>query len=263
MITERFKMLEHWIRERENIRLRREAGEPKPWTTDPVLQNYRFCNVHREDDKVTRWIARNWRDPNNGHENMVLAMALARLVNWPDSLMQIGFPYEWDPDEFIDVMRYRRENGLKGWTGAYMITAEANGSPKEVSVARTLDFIDARSWYPSTCYALWEKLQDAPRVGSFIAAQIVADVKHTDALIEAEDYLTFCAPGPGSMNGLNWLLGKDMHTAWRQADFSDVVNSLRASMGHVVEMDAQDMQNCLCEVFKYQRGYSRSKYPGV
>lgn len=43
---------------RETIRVRKDAGEPRHrWTVDAVLSQYRFCNVFREDDKVTRWFA--------------------------------------------------------------------------------------------------------------------------------------------------------------------------------------------------------------
>jgi hypothetical protein len=53
----------HWIKEREAIRKRREAGEPPPWTDDAILRNYSFRNVQREHDRVTRHIAQNWREP--------------------------------------------------------------------------------------------------------------------------------------------------------------------------------------------------------
>ena len=46
--------LVYFITEREAIRLKKEAGEPKPWTSDPILQQYRFCNVRRMDDKVSK-----------------------------------------------------------------------------------------------------------------------------------------------------------------------------------------------------------------
>ena len=42
-----------YFQERESIRLKRERGEPGPWTTDEVFQNGRFLNVFREDDRGT------------------------------------------------------------------------------------------------------------------------------------------------------------------------------------------------------------------
>lgn len=47
-----------YAREREAIRIAKEAGQPRHrWTVDAVLTQYRFCNIFREDDKVTRWFA--------------------------------------------------------------------------------------------------------------------------------------------------------------------------------------------------------------
>lgn len=43
-----------WIGEREVVRLRREAGEPKPWTDDPILRECSFCNVRREEGRPRR-----------------------------------------------------------------------------------------------------------------------------------------------------------------------------------------------------------------
>ena len=264
-LEDRLTTLKFWIEERENIRRAKDRGDSKPWTDDPILQSYRFCNVHREDDTVTKWIRNNWRLPYADHPNMVGAMAMARLVNWPDTLDELGFPEKWDRDRFIRIIEARRKTGKKSWTGAYMVTAEMGegAPPKEVSVAKTLDwFFEDEPWDLDSCQHAWFEFQEAPRVGSFISAQIVADLKHTPVLSAASDKDTFCAPGPGSINGLNWLTGTPMMQSWRQDCFERVVNQLRKEVEHVEPMDAQDMQNCLCEIFKYQRGSSRSKYNG-
>ena len=89
----------YWIQEREKVRQLKEAGAPKPWTDDEVLQRYRFCNVRRMDDKVSRWLFENWYQPNFDHPNMLLACALARFINLPASLEVIGFPTQWRPDK--------------------------------------------------------------------------------------------------------------------------------------------------------------------
>ena len=53
MLTKNQEALVHWITERWSILKKREAGQSKPWTEDKVLQSEYFCNVNREDDKVT------------------------------------------------------------------------------------------------------------------------------------------------------------------------------------------------------------------
>lgn len=254
--------LKFWIKERETIRIKKESGLKRPWTTDPMLATYRFCNVHREDDKVTRYIKEHFRDPYPNHPAMVVNMAMCRLINWPDTLGAIGFIEDWTDgrEHFIEVMKDLTERPGKVWTGAYMITAEANGAPKYESVAKTLDWIAEDTWDMDTCEQAWIDLQGAPRCGSFIAAQIVADLKHTHMLKDAQDWYTFCAPGPGSQKGLNFLRGEPLQKKWGQPDFQREVNKLVLEVSDVVDVDAQDMQNCLCEYFKWQRGYARSKY---
>lgn len=249
-----------FIWEREQIRIRKEAGEPKPWTSDPILQSYRFCNIRREDDKVTRWIKENWRDPYEGHPGMGRAMLLARMVNWPDTLEEIGFPEVWNAREYADKIGARMARGDKTWTGAYMITAEREGIPKHVSVCKTVDALN----FPleNTCFKVWEQLQTLPRIGSFMAAQVVADLKHTHVLRDAVDCQTFCAPGPGSERGLNLILGGNH--VWKQKEFEAEINQLYPIIWEYTgfNLSNQDIQNCLCEFSKYIRGTSRSHYAG-
>lgn len=249
-----------FINERESIRKLKEIGHPKPWTDDPVLQAYRFCNVYREDDTVSKWIYENWIRPNEYHHNLLGAIVLARLINWPDTLDEIGFPHKWDKHLFANLIRDRMDRGDKTWTGAYMITAEADGTPKEVSVCKTVDAAMNDSWDTDLCYQTWQDLKTLPRIGSFMAAQFVADLKRTHYLGNARDAMTFCAPGPGSQRGLNLILNTP-NKEWAQPAFEEEVNKLRDGIPLII--DAQNVQNCLCEFSKYIRGSSRSKYPGV
>jgi len=46
----------YWMKERERVRVRKERGDPKPWSEDPVFQQTYFCNVNREYDRVTKFI---------------------------------------------------------------------------------------------------------------------------------------------------------------------------------------------------------------
>jgi hypothetical protein len=113
-----------FTRERHFIYLRRRAGKPKPWTTNPILQQWRFCNVYRELDTVTQWIAQHWREPHRADPDLWFAMAVARFVNWPDSLNAIGYPVPWRPERFVKVLEDRMRRREKVFTGAYMIHAD-------------------------------------------------------------------------------------------------------------------------------------------
>lgn len=65
-------------RERHAIYLRRVSGMPRPWTDDPIMQNYKITNVFRELDKTTVHLRTHVRDPLRGHPLVLPAVALYR-----------------------------------------------------------------------------------------------------------------------------------------------------------------------------------------
>jgi hypothetical protein len=254
--------LVHWISEREAIRYRREVlGLSPPWTADEVLRDNRFCNVHREDDKVTRWIKKNWRDPYAEHDNLAFAMCLARVVNWPDTLRVLEFPEVWDPTEFVNRLDVRKTSGSKVWTGAYMVTGgySAGGESKQTIMARVLSeaYINCEFISPEdSLVQMYADISSTNGLGSFLAAQAIADIKYAAPYYrKAEDWDTFCAPGPGSCMGLNFLHGRNATSSISKARFTAEVNHLREwVLSHTdTELTAHDMQNCLCELSKYIR----------
>ena len=70
-----------YARERYQIRLKRNAGEPKPWTDDPILAQYSFTEVFREDDKTTRWLNTYVREPMRDQDRVLPAVLIFRWFN--------------------------------------------------------------------------------------------------------------------------------------------------------------------------------------
>jgi len=256
----------YWITEREEIRLKKEAGYPRPWTNDPIMGAYRFCNVNRNDDTVTKWIHDNWSIPNQHMNSLPFALTLARMVNLPTTLEAIGYPDVWDPDHFIEVIRDLKEDGTKVWTSAYMITGgySAGGEDKETIIARVLDGVHSK--LQSNPVSFSEKLSTAvekiksPGVGSFLSAQVIADLKRTYRLALAPDWWTWCGVGPGSTIGLNILNGRPITATIKDKQFIDEVALVRELIQEETGLNlcAQNTQNCLCEFNKYYR----AKYMG-
>lgn len=272
------KGLTAWVKEREQIRIKKESLAPRPWTDDPIFRQYRFCNAFREDDKVTRWIYTNWVKPNADDPDLWFAMAVARNINLPEALKVLGYPEPWDADHFLDVMEHRRAEGATVYNNAYMIRASAQ---KGLSKAQYLA--------TEVLTPLWEKrehIRPAPRttlegfharleacfgLGSFMAAQIIADAKRVGSLQHAPDRLEFAASGPGSRRGLNRVLGREVNTTWKEPDWRVALSELRGKLVSefkkvgVPWCDAQNTQNQLCEFDKYERvrlgeGRPKQKY---
>ncbi len=70
-----------YARARHQIYLDRQAGKPRPWTADPILNAYRFTNVFRELDKTTVWFREHVRDPLRDRPEVLLATVVFRLLN--------------------------------------------------------------------------------------------------------------------------------------------------------------------------------------
>lgn len=70
-----------WCRERENIRRKRERGEPPPWSEDPIFQRGRFLNVFREDDRGSQAVLRFVGRAGKSVPELLHALFFARWCN--------------------------------------------------------------------------------------------------------------------------------------------------------------------------------------
>jgi len=273
----------YWIQERESIRLARKDKIAKPWTVDPILLNFRFCNARRMDDRVSKWLYNHWYKPNYNHPNMLLAVVLARHFNQPDTLSYIGFPSEWDPDEFYQLLlNYKEANpGKSVFNGAYMIRSSSNSSPhfypdkSEMVIRETVQqFVDTPPSLDTDCMEESVMIIQCYRnFGPFMAGQVVADLRHA---IDGnwKDRNTWAAIGPGSHRGMNRLHERPLKQRLKPEKFvvelRNVMKQARESLPKSIttRLEAIDYQNCFCEWDKYERtiqGESRpkQKYPGA
>lgn len=76
--------------EREKIRIKREKGEPFPWSEDQIFQKGRFLNVFREDDRVSKSIIKFSEGLKNNLSDLVQALFFARWCNKGEVLDNIS-----------------------------------------------------------------------------------------------------------------------------------------------------------------------------
>ena len=62
--------------ERQSIFFKKLRGEKPPWTKDPILQTYKFCNAYRASDRVSQYLIRNviYTDKKYTDEDIVLEL---------------------------------------------------------------------------------------------------------------------------------------------------------------------------------------------
>lgn len=316
------KPLWDWANERHAIYLRKEAAagnELCAWpinqevfteaymalpsgvfTADPILQQYRFCNVFRELDRVTAWIKEHIREPYADHQHLWLMLAIARYINWPKTLqflMTSDYPWPdsliFSPSNLGRALDWWSKQGNKVYTGAYMIRAESNPKAewyswtKQQYIARIVIgrlWEDRHEWeailedQPEgglTMEAVWTRFQHPRYIGwgPFMAYQVCVDMRHTHYLRGAPDIQTWAAVGPGSRRGLNRLSGRDVDFNLSQQQGLDEMRAIYEAQDAyrapwLPRVDLSDIQNCLCETDKYLRvklgeGRPRAQYvPG-
>ena len=268
--ADRIRSFLNFVHQRETLRLRKES-EQEPWTTDPILAKYRFCNIRRRDDRVSEWLQGIIAEyPNASHLGPWLA--LARFVNWPPTLRMLldngispAKPISWGlAGKLLD---YRCEQGIKTWTGAYMVRAERQAEGKK---GRYVCEVALQRCFESKAEALGIAiaegrrevvhgvLQSAYGWGSFMAGQVVDDWTWTDLLRDATDHFTWAPQGPGSLRGLNWLKGRPLTRKIDIAEWQQDLMLLRervvADLGNEYhDLTLMDVQNMMCEHSKYCR----------
>lgn len=273
-----------WVREREQIRLRKERGDPPPWTEDPILASFRFCCVRREDDRVTRWVREHVREPYAEHPLLWLMLCLCRQVNWPDTLAELietsgAWPAhdDYSPARLATALRSRRTRGDKVYTGAYVIPApRERGGDKQRHVAEVVIgalYHERRraaleGWFRHGLQRAHGQLRQFCGWGDFLAYQAVVDMRFCPGLLaQAPDRASWAAAGPGSIRGLNRLYGRPVEAALPQARALEEMLAIYALVEREtgVAIDLSDVPNILCETDKYLRtlreeGHPRARY---
>ena len=294
-MTRNIATLVYWIRERESIRLRRLAGAPPPWTSDPILQIYKFCNIRRRDDRVSQWvlnhvIALPTPEGSLGLLYMGMFLALCRWNNWPPTIQEIldtklwptVYPQWHEMGKLIDARRARKE---KAWTGSYICRAERaidghdfgdwgkGAYVTRIVIQREMNLAaqDLRvALRTNTRQAVATVLQRCYGWGSFMAGQVVDDWSWTPLLKDATDHYTWAPQGPGSIRGLNRLNGLLLTHRWKDDDYLAELRELRSEVleelgPKYADLSLHNLSNCLCEVDKFLRvkngeGRPRSLY---
>lgn len=265
----------YWVTERECMRIaKEELRDPPPWTNDPILANWRFCNVRREDDVVTRWIAKHIRKPFARHPHLWFMLCIARVINLRETLAELiatngAWPDDknFDLNTLMEVLEARKAREEQVYSGAYTITAGGKNGSKNVYVANTVlrglwfdrrTFVDWFAGDNPTLEGTTQRLSRHEGWGPFMRYQATVDMRFTPLLNRAPDIETFAEAGPGTIQGLNRLhgrvVGADISQKQALAELRELYRVLRRKVPEEVgEIDFSDVPNICCEVDKYLR----------
>jgi hypothetical protein len=252
----------------------RLAGQPAPWTDDPILQRNRFCNVFRAADRVSQHLIRHaaYGHAAPSEEDVFLRVMLHRLFSRPATWHLLEeYVGAIDASNF-DVARYDAVletellAGRKLYTGAFILCANrAYGHERKhrnhlaLLEAMLADGVPGRVAGSASLREVFDELRAWPLLGPFMAYQLAIDLNYSPLLDFSEN--DFTVPGPGALRGLSKVfvdLG-DLSPAetvqWLVEQQHVVPDQLGIEPPTLFgrPLHAIDCQNLLCEVDKYCR----------
>jgi len=271
-------------RERYRIKLKKEAGEPWPWTDDTHFQTWSFTNVHREDDRTTRWLANEIRNPLADRtigvqpyqellDKKVKLVESIMIFRWFNRIstgeiikdLLLG---NWDPTE-----AYGRLSVIDGpiVTGAYIILG-VPGQSKWEGILEAIEIARPRlpkmvpTW-GSSLQGAWKDLTTIGYIGPFSGYEIVMDLRYTPILENATDVMTWGNLGPGATRGMSWVVHNNPDSFNAGPKTQKIMLAL---MAELLEMSKQEefwpqewphwemheVEMWLCEHAKYMRAYN-------
>jgi len=252
--------------ERYKIMVRKNSGAPREeWTDDPIFKEWRFCNVHREDDRTTIWFRENIRKYLSGR-NALEATFIFRWFNRISTGERIkdliinpdGTHVTWDTEE----CRRRLMGVAPVVTGAYMLKTP-DYLPKLDGV---LEAIDTGLLYTpditltDSLQQAWIDIKQIPWIGSFTGYEIVTDLRWCAPLNNAPDIMTWAAAGPGAARGIKELTG--VHYTYGSREGQKAMNDIMQEiLSRVPELwpnswrpwELREVEHWLCEFFKYKK----------
>ncbi len=280
-----YKLFWYWVCERHNIYVRREQGKEWPWTKDKILQTYKFTNVYRELDAVSKvWWEQIGKYRALKPWDILWRTELFRLFNWPptwDLLVSQGLDSKWNTRRAKTVLTHVKNKGHKVFTGAYMITNSGQTIPKIDYACQSAAVywnncgrMTKRLIETNTMQGAVEILREQPMLGAFTAYEVACDLRWTKILENATDIQTWANPGPGARRGIHRILfGQPKKPGGPVVDYQremqDLLSCSQYNTKDMIQplrrMEMRDIEHSLCEFDKWMRvrldqGRPRSKY---
>ena len=261
--------------ERQNIFLKKEKGLPAPWTDDPILREYKFCNSYRVNDRVSQYLLKNviYNGQNYNSEDMLFRIILFKLFNkestWELLLKNFGdiTLKNFNIKKYSKVLTEAINNKISIYNDAYISCAtKAFGYNHKHDNHLALldkmfnqDKIQDKIIKCQTMEEAFNILKSYPLIGNFMAYQLVTDINYSNVVNWSENEFTIA--GPGSIRGIKKcfenkgnMTNEDI-TKYMYNHQDEEFKRLHLNFQRIGNRPLQliDCQNIFCELDKHLR----------
>lgn len=196
---------------------RRVSGAPAPWSDDPILQTFKFCNAFRAADRVSQYLIREiiYSPENCSPEDTLFQITAFRFFSkvstWNSVRRFLGHSptlNDLAAGNFGEALEHARSENRSIYTAAFILCA-ANPYGKDakhlnhVELFRHMflrDGLASRILDAPSLSAVYDILHQYPLVGDFMSYQLAIDLNYSPYLDFSEN--DFTQPGPGAVRGL-------------------------------------------------------------
>lgn len=266
----------YFAAERQAAFMRRVRGEPGPWSADPILATYKFCNVFRASDRVSQYLIRTvaYGDPGAKAEDTLFRIIAFRMFSKNETWEAVA-DYLGHQPTLADLHSGAFEQALvaaqdingKLYTGAFILCAnQAYGFGKKYRnhVALFKDMFLAgnlaeRLLATTGLKEMYELIKSYPLLGDFMAYQIAIDLNYSSLINFDEN--DFTKAGPGAKRGIQKAFSDTGNLTDEQiihlmverqdAEFARLGLEFNGLWGR--KLHAIDCQGLFCELDKYCR----------
>ena len=192
--------------ERQNIFIKKLNGEPAPWTNDKILQEYKFCNSYRVNDRVSQYLLKNviYNGKSYSNEDMLFRILLFKLFNKESTWELLLNNFEdinlknFNFNEYSRVLEKAISNGIKIYNDAYISCAnKAFGYDRKHDNHLALlnkmfngDKMQNKIVKCKTMEEAFNIIKSYPLIGNFMAYQLVTDINYSEVVNWKEDEFT-------------------------------------------------------------------------
>ncbi len=266
--------------ERQNVFFSRLAGQTAPWSSDPVLREYKFTNAYRASDRVSQYLIRNviYKGSNKPKEvffRILLFKLFNKIETWKlleDHFVEIS----WSTYSFQDydhLLSKAMESGTTIYSAAYIMASghtifgvqrKHQSHLKLIELMLSEDVPDRLSEFTNMSQG-FELLKAYPLLGDFLAYQLITDINYSDLTNFSE--MEFTRPGPGARDGIRKCFSSlgglsevdiiRLMTDRQELEFERLGIEFSTLWGRRLQLI--DIQNLFCEIGKY----ARVKHPEI
>jgi hypothetical protein len=266
--------------ERQNVFFARFEGKQTPWSSDPIISEYKFTNAYRASDRVSQYLIKNVicggpEEPEEVFFRTILFKLFNKIETWSLLESQLG-EVRWSTYRYRDynrILSRALESGATIYSAAYIMASghEMFGvERKHQSHLKLLELMlgEAVPQRLAECRSMrngFELLRSYPLIGDFLAYQLITDLNYSTLTDFSE--MEFTMPGPGARDGIRKCFSSlgglsevdiiRLMADRQEYEFDRLGVTFRSLWGRRLQLI--DIQNLFCEVDKY----ARMKHPDI